>query len=553
MKEDVTSFVRDCDQCCRVNLGPVKNAPPLNSISVPSKVWSLVGIDIVGPLPITDTSNKYIVAATDHFSKWSEARAIGEKTAENVGKFILDCVCRLGPMDSIITDQGKEFTNKVVDFLTDELQIDHRISSAYHPQTNGQRERDNRTLKEMLSKVTNENATDWDVLLQSALFAYRTSIHSSTKCTPFEVMYGRKARIVPNSGKKPTLESCKFADSVLTNIADQRKEINECVKNNIETAQERQKKNYDRRHQSHSSYPVGSSVLMKNTSKIRRFGCKLAPRWVGPYRVIETLDKGRVRLQNAKSKKTLSNIYHSTHLKLYTPDTQTSHCQTPTSTPKRTLKTTKSAPLTPKQTRKQTKTTSQRQSQQHHVNITKETPAKCIFKTLPASALPKLCNRMNIKFLKCPNYGNDKESAGKPSEIHSIRGDGNCLFRAISFALSGTENGHKSCRDSIVAHMRNSSVTTKLSKYLDTNVNEYLEESNMDCNSVWATDAEILGAASLLDTDICVFSKCGTDSRGVTKFNWLRYPASLSLDKKSKYAIYLNNLTNEHFNVVLRC
>lgn len=196
MKKDVIDFVKKCDKCLRVNPANVKTAPPLNSIDVPSRVWSLVGIDIVGPMPTTAAGNKYIVAITDHFSKWSEAKAISNKTATEVAKFVLDCICRFGPMDSLISDQGREFVNEVVDYVTDALKIDHRISSPYHPQTNGQRERDNRTLKSMLSKLCNDKRDNWDELLPGVLFAYRISEHSSTKFSPFEVMLGRKVRLV---------------------------------------------------------------------------------------------------------------------------------------------------------------------------------------------------------------------------------------------------------------------------------------------------------------------------------------------------------------------
>ena len=82
-------------------------------------------------------------------------------------------------METLISDQGREFVNNDMDKLTTRLGIDHRISSAYHPQTNGLRERDNRTLKACLAKLVNEQATDWDTYLQGALFAYRTSVHAS--------------------------------------------------------------------------------------------------------------------------------------------------------------------------------------------------------------------------------------------------------------------------------------------------------------------------------------------------------------------------------------
>ena len=79
--------------------------------------------------------------------------------------------------------------------LTTELDINHRISSAYHYQTNGPRERDYRALKELLPETKIENGDNWDKLLDSALFAYRTSVKVSTNYTPIEVMFGCKASL----------------------------------------------------------------------------------------------------------------------------------------------------------------------------------------------------------------------------------------------------------------------------------------------------------------------------------------------------------------------
>ena len=73
-------------------------------------------------------------------------------------------------MDTIITDQGKEFTNELVEELTERLQTEHRVTSAYHPQSNGQRERDNRTLKDCLTKVVNDHGNDWDTYIPGESF-----------------------------------------------------------------------------------------------------------------------------------------------------------------------------------------------------------------------------------------------------------------------------------------------------------------------------------------------------------------------------------------------
>ena len=157
MKSDVQEYIKACPKCVQHNPKLPTDAPPLNSIPVPSQVWSMVRIDLIGPLQETVIGNKYIVAVTDHFSKWSE--------------------------DTLISDQGREFINQIMDYLLDKLQTDHRIASAYHPQTNGQRERDNRTLKTDLGQLVSDDCDNWDTLIPGVLFAYHTSVHASTQCT----------------------------------------------------------------------------------------------------------------------------------------------------------------------------------------------------------------------------------------------------------------------------------------------------------------------------------------------------------------------------------
>ena len=98
---------------------------------------------------------------------------------------------RYGCTKIIISDQGREFVNKLNKCLFEKFKTDHRISTAYHPQTNGLVERYNQTLQLSLVKLVNNQQNDWDEYLDGLLFAYRTSVQKSTKITPFELMYGR--------------------------------------------------------------------------------------------------------------------------------------------------------------------------------------------------------------------------------------------------------------------------------------------------------------------------------------------------------------------------
>jgi transposase InsO family protein len=93
----------------------------------------------------------------------------------------------------VLTDQRTHFVNKMLDSLCQELGVKHRLSTAYHPQTNGLVKRFNQTLCEALAKYANENKNDWDMYLSSVLFAYRTKKHNTTRHEPFYLMYGRDA------------------------------------------------------------------------------------------------------------------------------------------------------------------------------------------------------------------------------------------------------------------------------------------------------------------------------------------------------------------------
>ena len=98
---------------------------------------------------------------------------------------------RYGCTKITISDQGREFVNRVSESLFAQTRTEHRISTAYHPQTNGLVERYNQTLQRSLLKLVNKQQNNWDEFIGGVLFAYRTSKQKSTQFTPFELMYCR--------------------------------------------------------------------------------------------------------------------------------------------------------------------------------------------------------------------------------------------------------------------------------------------------------------------------------------------------------------------------
>ena len=324
IKESVSDYVSKCDKCQRASNKPSMQAPELNPVPVPEKVWSQVGMDLIGPLPKTERGHCYIVAMTDYFSKFPVAAPLKHKTAAEVAQFFLDVICEYGCVETLITDQGREFVNELNDIICSKLQINHRIASAYHSQTNGLQERFNQTLERALIKCVNNKQDNWDLHIKRILFEYRTSIHASTGVVPFTDMFRRDA-ILPiyldigsNEATGMEVTTAETVKELTERVLTEKKAAEERMSMNIAKVQNRQKRNYDKRHASTNTEIVeGSLVLLKNNKNNHRMGGKLEVKYLGPYEVVSLVGKGRAKLKNVASGKELKNLYHMVNLKLY--------------------------------------------------------------------------------------------------------------------------------------------------------------------------------------------------------------------------------------------
>ena len=269
------------------------------------------------------SGNRYIAVFTDYFSKWVEAEAIKDKSAESVNEVFMRFVSIHGCPKVLITDQGREFCNQLNDRICLKLGIDHRIASSYHPQTGGQTERFNRTLSSMLGHYVNKSQNDWDKKLPFVLFAYRTSKHSSTKQTPFYLVYGRAPRLPIELDTLPSVEETqdsyedklnKRCDSFLQ-LAVNREQASVEIKR----AQAIQKKYHDSKIDVEQFKP-GDKVLLHNTRLTTRKGGKLEKRWKGPFTITEahshgtyTLDGQKVAVNGSRLKLFQLDEYTETH------------------------------------------------------------------------------------------------------------------------------------------------------------------------------------------------------------------------------------------------
>ena len=278
---DVLRVTKTCDKCQRATPKFNKTPARIHPIPVTDQVWHTVGIDLIGPLPATEKGNVYIATCTCLFSKWPEAEAIKDKTAATIAEFLLRLICRHGCPTIRISDQGREFVNALNSELCKLTGVDHRISSAYHPQTNGQDERFNQTIQRSLRKMVNEEQNDWDKYIDSVLFAYRTSKQDSSKYTPFYLMYGRQATLpidIKMDPEKAGSTEVNMTDEEIQEKATQMIELRKRALQNVNKAKEKMKKQADARHNTFTSdFTVGSLVLVLNSKKLSRKGGKMNP------------------------------------------------------------------------------------------------------------------------------------------------------------------------------------------------------------------------------------------------------------------------------------
>ncbi|CAK9292697.1 unnamed protein product [Gordionus sp. m RMFG-2023] len=229
MKLDVVNFVKCCNICQRSNTRFDKTNNELHSIPIPTKV-------------LNEDGYKYIAVAVDYFSKYT--MPLKDKTAKSVSRFFYSLLCTHGRARIQINDQGREFVNEISNNFYKLVGTMQRVTSAYHPQANGMVERVNRTIQNALLKCIKDDQLIWTNALPGIIFAYNTSLHESSKFTPYELMYGRTVKqaygieedIDPDNVPEAYLESC-FQDTV-----SRMNDIHEIAASNIDLAQLKQQR-----------------------------------------------------------------------------------------------------------------------------------------------------------------------------------------------------------------------------------------------------------------------------------------------------------------------
>ena len=314
MYEDVRKWVLSCDKCAQ-RKGSLQSKLGLTNTIIVGRPFEIVAMDVMGPLKTTWNGNKYILVFADYFTKWVEIKALKKIDGEIVARtFVQDIICRHGAPKRILSDRGDEFLNQVMDQVVKLLSIRRSTTSAYHPQTNGQVERFNRTLEDMLAIFVDKHQKNWDELLPYLTFAYRTTPHEMTGETPFYLMHGRDPNLPDD------LEVLQEA----MDIEEYRKELNERLEEIDARVQEYGKKIKEQhvkklnRNRKSAEFKTQEQVWL-NVKEWKKKGKsqKLMMKWEGPYRIEKYLTDVDVQLKDSTGKLVKSPI-HVSRLKKFT-------------------------------------------------------------------------------------------------------------------------------------------------------------------------------------------------------------------------------------------
>ena len=317
LKEDVKLWVAKCD-ICAANKSPTKNPrAPFGAIPVGAPLDRLY-TDILGPLPETPRSNRYVLVVTDHFTKWVEIFPVPDQTATTCANVILnEVIARYGCPYDLHSDQGRNYESEIFSELCRMLEIRKTRSSPRHPQCNGQVERFNRTLVSMIKTYIKDEQSDWDLNLGCLASAYRSSVHDVTGFTPNFLMFGREIRMPAELVYSSVSGTGKDVDnygSYVDSLRNRMQKAHEVARKHLQTAAKRQKLSYDVK-TNLVSYKPGDAVWLLSEGRKCGVCPKLQPSYEGPYVVTQKLNSLDYAIQ--KEYKGKCTVVHHNKLKPY--------------------------------------------------------------------------------------------------------------------------------------------------------------------------------------------------------------------------------------------
>ena len=316
MRKYVKDFVKTCENCQRNKTPRDKKHGLLKPLPIPEQPWKSISMDFVVKLPVSDNFDS-ICVVVDRLSKQAHFIPCNETitAAELSELFIINIFKLHGLPDDIVSDRGPQFRSHFWNSLCTLLDIDLKLSTAGHPETDGQTERIIQILEQYFRNFVNTFQDNWVKLLPLAEFAYNNSTHSATKTTPFHAIYQYHPRADFLATQQDT---CNNPEAF--NKQQLFEENLEILKKNIAQAQEDAKK-YANRKRKEQHFVVGDKVWLSNANlALKKPSKKLTAKYSGPFEIIEKINDVAFKLKLPEHFR-IHPVFHVSLFKPYNENT----------------------------------------------------------------------------------------------------------------------------------------------------------------------------------------------------------------------------------------
>ena len=280
------AYVDSCTKCKMAKSSSRKSAGLLQSIQVPNKRWSQVSLDFITGLPKTERGHDAILTLVDSVSKMAHfIPTRSTTTAADTLELLADRLVRYrGLPSTLISDRDVRFVSELWKLFCERFKIKRALSSAWHPQSDGQTERAHRTLEQILRCYIQSDEQQWENLLPAAELAYNCTVHNSTGLTPFEVMIGE------NPLRAVDLELQQLPPTTTPPMTRVFQQMVDKAAKHIAAAQAKQK-HYADKNRREEEFEVGEKVWLSTRNMAPRGSAKLQPKYVGPFEILKRIGK----------------------------------------------------------------------------------------------------------------------------------------------------------------------------------------------------------------------------------------------------------------------